>query len=330
MEASLQEKDEAIARLKDVIAKMSLDFAFIHDHVGQIGLEKNDQLGLMAEESGQSIHRCDRCVLLERRMKQMETELETHRVRMGSSGGSQTEQNDQLRKRSILYENDLKESRRQLSESDRKIHALLESEQRSKALIEQLRNEATTIRNELGRRVTTNQTLVTRIEDASKRIHELEFQLQVSHEEQGMIRNELTDPTTSGLALERLEQEVQLKTRESGAYEKLLAETQKQLTALTQKTIPRFKAKIALMERDKDETVKKLKQLSHLGLRLERSMSEKGEIPEAVSFFGALHQIQDDCVKSQTVIDSISQRKPSESLAISGSARNLSEFSADF
>jgi chromosome segregation ATPase len=274
--AAVGQKVTEISKLNEIIVGMVMDFAFIYDHIADV----------LTEKKCDSPKKCERCRNLERKLIEIQ-------------------QQQQLKKTELMEidarENAFKDYQKQLMEAERKVRVLGEKRQRDKEMFRQFQKEQDEMRITLNNRLSANHSLSERLADANKRIQELEFHQQLTREEitasltrtEDMSQSIVDDDST----IMRLEHEVRAKTKESEVFEKMLTESQRQLTKLNQTIIPGLKANIARLEKDKNEAIQKIRHLSQLGVRLESSIEGTGETRDLTVFFSELRQIENEYVK---------------------------------
>jgi chromosome segregation ATPase len=248
---------------------------------------------------------CQGCKLLEQKLadvvRSAQEEAEALRTRIAELERAHTQgdaQAEKVRRAAPAQQNELRECRRKLEEAERRLRAGAEAEERCRAVVDQLKAEQVAMRNDLRSKTAAVRALSERGAQAQKQIQELQEKLQRAKDDATRIAARRDDPhVTVGRDATSMVQALQVRLREKEqeceSYEKLLEQTQGQLLPLTETTIPRLKAQIANLQREKDEGLRKTKRLAQLGYYLEQVIeSEEDRSPEVAAFFSLLHQIE--------------------------------------
>jgi hypothetical protein len=324
-----RETNATIAKLNETIALMSVDFALIHDHIVHIVAEKEEIIRNLTRSGGrtgeadvtfdnsrlppeQAVRRRQGHERKLKRVQSMspetprrlhvqiddsETSPPIHAQRSQAPFGPEpARQREDLSISTAAQESALQDARRACVDAQRQVRALSEAQRHAQETIQHLQETQAQMRTDLTNRLTMNRTLSDRLANAQHRITELEFQQQATREHLTFAPTTFGDSTQtrlddSNLTIMRLEHEVKTKTNESGAYEKLLGETQRQLSSLTRKTIPRLKDNISSLRKEKNGVIQKVRHIAQLAIPLEEAV---GNVRGAAPFFTELHQLGRD------------------------------------
>jgi chromosome segregation ATPase len=304
MDALQRELDEATA----------LNRAAIENKDHQIG-QLQALLEMRAPKVTQT--KCQTCVMLEQKLEDLgqtsQAEIHTLRTRIleleqAASRMDSTKsplkaqadsELDKLKKTVAAQQNELKEYRRKLEEAERKSRALPDVEKRYKTVVDQLRNEQLTMRHDLKTKTSTARALNDRVGQNQKQIHELQAQLQKARDDLARLVARREEPPMivgrdPASVIQSLQLQVSEKNRECESYEKLLAQTQNQLSPLMEITIPRLKAQIGNLRRERDEVINQIQKVAQLGVYVEQVVGHEAGSSELVMFFTALHQLQNE------------------------------------
>jgi DNA repair exonuclease SbcCD ATPase subunit len=253
---------------------------------------------------------CRTCILLQQRLSDIQKssaeQIETLQSRITElESGTAPATNalgelEELRGLLNARQDELDACQQKLAESEKRGRSIPELEERYKASLEKLRTEQLAMRADLKKRLATNQILSDKLTEEQQRARELQEHLQRTREQLARaveLRNEPLpivgrDPMAT---IQRLERELDGKRAETETYQKLLIEAKKQLSPLMENTIPRFQAQITNLQRQKDETNKKIQRLLQLGTWVQRSIARRDITPEQRAFFDIMQEIQNDC-----------------------------------
>jgi paraquat-inducible protein B len=113
--------------------------------------------------------------------------------------------------------------------------------------------------HDLKAKASAERALNAKVQDGERQIHEL----QKAKEKLArvIVKKEVFAAQDTTSVIHNLQKQLNEKTRESESVENLLTQTQNPLSPMMETTIPRLKAQIANLQRERDAVVKKIRRL---------------------------------------------------------------------
>jgi chromosome segregation ATPase len=220
---------------------------------------------------------------------------------------------EQMRVLTSAQQTELAEFRKKYEEIERQLSSMPSAEDQYKATIGQLKVEHSQLVHDLKARAAHIKGLNGQLAETQQAVRELQLQLQKAREEATEYKEDAVYHRTKGEEIQRrtseqtktlikdanaavqtLQQQLDEKTRESEAYQRLLSDARRQLAPLAETTVPQLRSQIARLYGEREELVRRVKRVIQASAYIEQAARGSPDSPEAAAFSAAIRQLQEE------------------------------------
>lgn len=291
-ESQIQQKDEELRRSRLSKSKPCQECTKLKQQIEEMQKKKPTVTFSQSQLENQSQMK-ERLVTLENHLKHM-GKTPTSISDISSSESSEFEMKIMEQQETIArLQKDLKDTQSALEESEQKLYSLPDAESRLRTLVETLRSENLLMKKEIKARQSDAKNIKDRMTELQQINQEQQIQLQKARNEAASCKDEsescrnryqqITKKANeknymvvrdANSAIQKLQKQLSDKENECEMYQKLLSETRRQLSPLTEQSIPQYQAQMSQMKKERDTLINIVKRIAQLAASAERSNAD--------------------------------------------------------